>query len=227
MAEWSDIAGRDPIYLNLGGAEYHHPRAGYEHYVSVDLDAPPGAWTVRHDLTQPVPLPDGSVSRIHTEDFLEHLSIPHIDSLLVECHRLLRHDGHMRIGVPDYNNPKDRRYLRVGRDDRYPGHVTLTTHAIMKDIVERSPFPRHRFYHYWDGDVFVQHDMDYTKGMIWRTPDNHPRCRRQGTVEHVKGAVRDLAFVVSRGFKVSDAERLSRKGRRFYVTSLTVDLFMR
>jgi predicted SAM-dependent methyltransferase len=223
--EWNEVLAKDPIYLNLGGAEFRHPMGGYEGYISVDADPPPGEWSVKHDLTTPIPLADGSVTRIHTEDFLEHIALEEIKTLLGECHRLLAHGGMMRIGVPDYNNPKDRPYLRRGSDPRYPTHVTLTNYELMKDLIEGSPFSRYEFYHYWDGDSYVDRPMDFSLGMIRRTPENDPKCRRRGFVQHVKSGVRDAFYVLSRGFRVSDLDLQTRKGHPLHVTSLTVDLF--
>jgi predicted SAM-dependent methyltransferase len=223
--EWSEVRAKDPIYLNLGGAEFHHPLPGYEGYISVDLNPPPGEWTVKHDLTKPIPLPNGSVTRIHTEDFLEHITAEQIKALLAECYRLLAPGGMMRIGVPDYNNPKDRPYLQRGSDKRYPGHVTLTNYELIKDIIDSSPFSRFEFYHYWNGGAYVDRQMDYSLGMIQRTPENHPKCRRRGFVQRAKGAVRDFFYVLSRGSNMTHLELQTRKGRRLHVTSLTVDLF--
>jgi len=222
---WSQVGERDPIYLNLGGAEYCHPMPGYEGYVSVDACAPQGEYAVQHDLTTPIPLPDGSVARIHTEDFLEHLPRADIETVLAECYRVLAPGARMRIGVPDYNNPKDRHCLETGHDPRFPGHLTLTTYPLMKEIVEGSPFERVRFYHYWDGDHFVHDDMDFSLGLIRRSPDFHPHCRRPTVAAHVKALVRDSAFLVSKGFRVSPLEWATRKGHPLHVTSLTLDLF--
>jgi predicted SAM-dependent methyltransferase len=223
--EWSDVLTKEPLYLNLGGAEFRHPAPGYEGYISVDTDPPPGEWSVKHDLTEPIPLPDCSVTRIHTEDFLEHITEAQIRTLLAECHRLLVPGGMMRIGVPDYNNPKDRHCLRGGVDPRYPTHVTLTRYELMKRIIEESPFSRFAFYHYWDGDRFIERRIDYSLGMVRRTPDNDPHCRRGGIAQHVKTAVRDCLFLLSRGFRVADLEMQTRKYHRLHVTSLVVDLF--
>jgi predicted SAM-dependent methyltransferase len=198
---------------------------GYEGYVSVDASAPASEWAIQHDLTTPIPLPDASVERIHTEDFLEHIPEGDIRGVLRESYRLLVPWGVMRIGVPDYNNPKDRPYLERGHDPRYPGHVTLTTYPLFKRIVEESPFERYRFYHYWDGDRFVRETVDYRLGMIRRSPDNHPSCRRRGVAQHTKGIVRDFAFRLSKGFAVTEVEMATRKGRPLNITSLIVDLF--
>ncbi len=223
--EWKDVLAMRPIYLNLGGGAHCHPRRGYERYVSVDLEPPATGWAVRHDLRLPIPLPDGSVARIHSEDFLEHITPKEAQSLLDECHRLLEPGGMMRIGVPDYGNPKDRRCLALGRDPTDPKHVTLTHYQLMKEIVAASPFKRSKFYHYWDGDEFVQEPIDYALGWIQRTPDHDPRCRRAGAGAAALGALRDLGFRLSRGFRVPKHELLARRGHRLHVTSLVVDLY--
>ncbi len=160
---WSDVGKLPEIYLNLGGRDNCHPKPGYEHYVAVDLE-PRGEWGVRHDLREPIPLPDGSVSRIHTEDFIEHIRPEEIRKLLTECHRLLKPGGMLRIACPDYNNPKDRKAFDWGggHDIRNPLHITRTDYAFVKNLVESSPFRKYHFYHYWDGDRFVQEPIDYS-----------------------------------------------------------------
>jgi len=223
--DWSQVKERDSIYLNLGGAEYCHPMTGYEEYVSVDACEPQAEHAIQHDLTTPMPLPDESVARIHTEDCLEHLELKDIHGVLAECYRVLQTGGRMRIGVPDYNNPKDRHCLVAGHDSRFPGHLTLTTYPLMRQIVAESPFEKAHFYHYWDGDRFVHEEMDFSLGLIRRSPDLHPNCRRTNLRSHVKALVRDSAFLLSKGFRVTDLEMSTRKGHPLHVTSLTVDLF--
>jgi predicted SAM-dependent methyltransferase len=223
--EWSEVLEKDPIKLNLGGAEFCHPHPEYQGYISVDLDSRCHGWNVNHDLTQPIPLPNGSVAGIHTEDFMEHITQDAIEKLLVECHRLLKPGGRMRIGVPDYNNPKDRWCLESGTDPRYPAHLTLTRYELMKQVFDRSPFDRYQFYHYWDGDNFVENPIDYSHGRIRRTPDHEPKNRISGPVQYVKTAVRDVLFLLPRGFSVPDFRMATRKNHRLHVTSLTADLF--
>ncbi len=223
--EWSEVLTKDPIYLNLGGGVNCHPRAGYENYISVDISPPSRGWAVRHDIRKPIPLPDSSVTRILSEDFLEHINIEEINMFLVECFRLLKSGGIVRIGVPDYNNPKDRPYLKKGSDPRFPGHITLTCYELMKDTIESSPFSHYKFYHYWNGENYIHERIDYSFGMIRRTPDNDPRCRRIGFIQDIKGVFIDLRYMLSRGFRFSKQNLLTQKGHRLHVTSLVVDLF--
>lgn len=222
---WPDVLKKDRIYLNFGGNGNCHPNPLYTNYISVDLYADYVGWTIRHDLRNPIPLPDNSVTRIHTEDFIEHLESEDIKKLLVESHRLLRREGVMRIGVPDYNNPKDRQYLNKGSDPRLPLHLTLTNYNLLKNIIELSPFTRYQFYHYWDGDNFISHDIDYSLGFIKRTPDNDPRCKRKSLFKGILYTLGDFIYIISNGFNISRQDMLTRKGHRLFITSIVVDLF--
>ena len=80
--KWHDVQKMDPIYLNLGGDSNCHPEKGYENYISVDLSLPDRSWMVAHDLREKIPLADGTVTRIHSEDFIEHIAVPEIKSFL-------------------------------------------------------------------------------------------------------------------------------------------------
>jgi len=222
---WSEVLIKDPIYLNLGGSNNCHPKVGYEKYISVDINPPSEDWSVKQDLRKPIPLPDNSVNRILSEDFLEHIKAEGIKALLFECFRLLKPGGMMRIGVPDYNNPKDYPYLKRGSDPRFPHHITLTNYKLMRKIIEELPFSRHEFYHYWDNGKFICKKIDYSFGMIRRTPDNDPRCRTTSLKQKVDVALKDFMYKLLRGFRVSEEDLSVRRGHRLHVTSLVVDLF--
>ncbi|MBM4443185.1 MAG: methyltransferase domain-containing protein [Candidatus Rokubacteria bacterium] len=231
--EWSEVLTRQPVRLHLGGAGLCEPHPNYRGYVAVDLSPREGTWGVRHDLREPLPIPDGSVDRLHSEDFIEHLERPALARLLAEAYRVLRSGGMMRIGCPDYDNPKDRAYAAKGYDDRYPLHVTFTTAALIRELIEASPFTRYDVLAHWDRDRFISRPIDYALGYVRRTPDNDIRCRifRAGDTlpvnlaRWVKITAQDLAYAGRRGFRVSRAEMLSRPDRRWHVTSLVIDLF--
>ncbi|NIM58489.1 MAG: methyltransferase domain-containing protein [Candidatus Aminicenantes bacterium] len=223
--KWSDVQKKDPIYLNLGGGINCHPKIEYENYISVDINPPYEGLSVKHDVREPIPLVENSVTRILSEDLMEHLKIAEIKTLLRECFRLLKPRGAMRIGVPDYNNPKDHLYFKKGRDPRHHDHITLTNYELMKNIIEKSPFLRYEFYHYWDKGEFIYKKIDYSFGMIKRTPDNDPRCRLGSFKQKAEVILADFLFKLTRGFRVSEEEMSVRRGHRLYVTSLVVDLF--
>jgi predicted SAM-dependent methyltransferase len=223
--EWSEALTKEPIYLNLGGDGNCHPRAGYENYISVDINPPNISWGIKHDLRTSMSLPDNSVTRILTEDFLEHITWKENENLLIECFRLLKPEGIMRIGIPDYNNPKDKPYLIKKNDPRFPGHITLMNYKSMRNLIEKSPFSRYKFYHYWNGDDFIHEEIDYSLGMIKRTPDNDSRSRRIGLYRNITGICKDFLYIFLKGFRFSMKDLLVQKGHRLYVTSLVVDLF--
>jgi SAM-dependent methyltransferase len=56
---------------------------------------------LHHDLATGIPLPDGIADYIFSSHFLEHLFWRDANSLLRECHRVLKPGGVLRISVPD------------------------------------------------------------------------------------------------------------------------------
>jgi predicted SAM-dependent methyltransferase len=222
---WEEVKTKSPIYLNLGGNGNSHPKISYENYIAVDINPPNTAWAVKHDLRNPIPLQNNSVDRILSEDFFEHVAVEEIKEILRECFRILKQGGLIRIGVPDYNNPKDRPYLKKGKDPRFPLHITLTHYDLIKEIINAIPFKHYKFYHYWDGDKFIYNKIDYSIAMVKRTPDNDIRCKRIGIFQNVIGIAKDFLYILSKGFKVPKNEFLSLKEHRLHVTSLVVDLF--
>lgn len=215
---WSEVAERKEIFLNLGGCGDCDPREGYKGFVSVDLRAPKeGVW-VRHDLMQTIPLPDGSVSRIHTEEFLQFLNRRMIENLLKECYRLLTPGGHLRLATCDFNHPKDYGYLQKGSSP-HRGLLTFLNYELMKDILDQSPFTKYSFVQYWKDGVFVSHAVDYSLGNVRRTPEHDLRNRQAG----LRGSIRNFFIRLSKGFRLTEHERVCLRGNPLFVTSLIVD----
>lgn len=220
---WPEVAARNPLLLNLGGGGDCHPDPRYRDYVSIDAvtDADYG---LSHDLLIPLPLPDGSVDRILTEHFLEHIPMHGIAHVLRECHRVLRPGGIARVAVPDYNHPRDRYCLALGHDPRRRDHVTLSTYALCADLVASSPFGAARFYQYWDGDTFIHRPVDYSLGFVRRTPENEPRNQCHGLRQRLGRYARDFGTLLRRG---PFARRIDFATRRYHplaITSIVFDL---
>ena len=109
-----------------GSAVKVHLGCGYlpkEGWINVDLVGAPVdvAW----DVTKELPFASGSVDAVFHEHLLEHLPLAQGLALLDECHRVLREDGILRIGVPDggayleaYCSGADRSFLWRNRPDR-------------------------------------------------------------------------------------------------------------
>jgi SAM-dependent methyltransferase len=85
----------NPILVNLGSGPY--PLAGW---VNVDID-PSGRPEVLADLSRPLPFRDASVDYIHTEDFIAQLPPDGLERFFVECKRVLRPGGVVRVLTPD------------------------------------------------------------------------------------------------------------------------------
>ena len=68
-------------------------------WVNIDIDSPFA--DVAHDLTLGLPYPDGSVSHIYAEHFIEHIEYSQALSLLSECKRVLAPEGVVRMTTPD------------------------------------------------------------------------------------------------------------------------------
>jgi len=53
------------------------------------------------DITKHIPLEDSSVDLIFSRATLEHLTYPELINHFLECHRLIKKGGHIRMSVPD------------------------------------------------------------------------------------------------------------------------------
>ena len=103
VTSWREVASLPQIWLNIGGAANRHPRHHYRGYVAVEAVAAGfewcsarfnytcGDWCVCHTPGEPFDLRNGSVSRIHSEDCLEHIPVAALPSLFAEFHRVLKY----------------------------------------------------------------------------------------------------------------------------------------
>ncbi len=221
--DWSEVAKRESIYLNFGGYGDCHPNKNYENYIAIDLIRN-GKYAVAHDLSTAIPLEDNSVDGILSEHFFEHIDQMTISALLAESYRILKPGKLMRIAVPDYHSPRNLKYLEMGHDPTHTDHVTFTNFPLLKEIMDKSPFGKVKFYQYWDGDNFLYEKIDYSKGMVKRTADNDKRNFRKTLSARLIGVFRDLAFLISKGFAVTKNELLVQRGHPLRMTSIVVDL---
>lgn len=172
--DWKAALSCDPVWLNLGGRFDCDPNR-------------PGWWSIDkrkfkdrmilHDLRRPLPIPDGSVDRLMTEHFLEHIRIPKIEQLFREAYRVLKPGCLFRVAVPDYNHPKHQASREAGYDVGEPHHVTLWDIDMARRLVDESPFTEARFLHYWDAPNgnLVTHEIDHSLAWIRRVPENDKR----------------------------------------------------
>ncbi|HEX3790502.1 MAG TPA: methyltransferase domain-containing protein, partial [Pseudonocardiaceae bacterium] len=71
----------------------------YGGWIGLDLGGPPSVYPV--DLREPLPLPTRSADGVIAEHVLEHFSPEQITALLMECHRILKPGGRIRVSCPD------------------------------------------------------------------------------------------------------------------------------
>jgi predicted SAM-dependent methyltransferase len=67
-------------------------------WTNVDIDGP--AEVVKLDLTQPLPFATESAEFIYSEHFIEHIERSQAQALLLECARILRPRGVLRLSTP-------------------------------------------------------------------------------------------------------------------------------
>jgi len=82
-------------YLNLGCGRRYHPS-----WTNMDVAAH-GPSVIGHDLSKGIPLPDASCDVVYHSNLLEHMRRADAQRLMLECYRVLRAGGLLRVGVPD------------------------------------------------------------------------------------------------------------------------------
>ena len=82
-------------YLNLGCGSRCHPE-----WTNIDIAAR-GPGVIRHDLSRGIPLLGASCAVVYHAAALEHLRRPDAAAFVLECHRVLKPGGVLRVGVPD------------------------------------------------------------------------------------------------------------------------------
>ena len=220
---WQEVSELEPIWLNLGGGEDKTGKEGFEGYVAVDMTAQ-GEWSVGHDLTTPIPLGNGSVERFLSEHFFEHIPMESGQWLLQEIHRLLKPGGIARIAVPDYDHPGNRQHRKRGSDPNHTDHVWFPVYRDLLSLVEASPFQDFEFRSFWDGNRYVEQEVDYSLGLVKRTPDNDRRNRCKSFSHGLVRLVHDLGVPFKFGPFAPKSVYLAQRYHRLRMTSIVVDL---
>src|SRR3954467_3366030 len=87
----------DMVRVMIGAGPSSHPG-----WIATDL-TPTRSDVIYLDAGQPFPFDTESVDRIHTEHMIEHVAFPTGQNMLVECARVMRPGGRIRIATPDYD----------------------------------------------------------------------------------------------------------------------------
>lgn len=85
----------EPVKINLGAGHWK-----LDGWVNVDVD-PSCTPSVLADLSAALPFRDGVASHMHTEDFIDQLTLEQAGGFLRECHRILAPGGVLRVLTPD------------------------------------------------------------------------------------------------------------------------------
>jgi SAM-dependent methyltransferase len=123
LAVWDriEVDGRPPVAVDIGcgGSKQYPGSLGFDRRRT-------GAVNVVTDLSEGIPLRDGSVDRVFAVHVLEHLVdfLPLVD----ECHRVLRPGGVLHVLSPWW------RYVNAVAD---PTHVRLLDVQTFKGICDR------------------------------------------------------------------------------------------
>jgi predicted SAM-dependent methyltransferase len=88
------IKSDEEIKIELGAGAVK----GQNGWLTLDLS---DVCDIYWDLSQPLPFPDGSVSRLYSSHVLEHFSYKDLVRLLSDCYRVLKPGGILDACVPD------------------------------------------------------------------------------------------------------------------------------
>ena len=90
LKKWLESSG--PHILNLGGG-------GVLSHRWLTVDVTPRA-DVFMDITEALPLPDSSIDAVYSEEVIEHIDRENGQRMLIECYRVLKPGGIIRITTP-------------------------------------------------------------------------------------------------------------------------------
>lgn len=157
----------------------------------------PSSRNIPHDICAPIPLPENSVDVYQSEDVFEHIPYAVLPFVFSEIFRVLKPDGLFRLSLPDYGADvyRDRSVKNMHGDIVFDaggggnflngkvvdgGHLWFPTFSLVQDLFENSAFSQRgsfRFLHATlEPDKFLLEPIDYSLGMIQRTPDHDARA---------------------------------------------------
>jgi predicted SAM-dependent methyltransferase len=106
IALGEDFMGNKLPYLNIGcGTKYN------EEWVNIDMYSP-STDVLKCNILKGISFPDESFEIVYHSQVLEHIPKEKVFDFVNECYRVLKHDGIIRIVVPDLENIA-REYIKV------------------------------------------------------------------------------------------------------------------
>lgn len=152
---------------------------------------------IKHDVTEPFPIPDGSVGVFQSEDVFEHIESTRIVPMFNEIYRVLAAGGLFRLSLPDYHFDLYRERCQRGSAGELVfdpggggrfiegrvcggGHVWFPTIEVVRELFNSSMFGSRGTVHclqHNNGDgTFKLDPIDHSLGYVQRTPGHDARA---------------------------------------------------
>lgn len=193
-ASWNDLLKRKKRYLYAGQITHKEQYAGY-FGLNPFLNEPDPAH-IHHDIQNPMPIPNESIDIYQSEDVFEHVPYEKLYTVFNEIYRTLKKGGLFRLSLPDYRfdiyrdrslknsegqiyfDPEGGGYFENGQV-LAGGHAWFPTYELVKNLFDKTDFKNCdvKFLHYNTETSSVTTPIDYSLGMIRRTPDHDMRAK--------------------------------------------------
>jgi len=193
---WDDVRKAAHIKLYAGDL----PRSYPQYHTHYGLSPQPTTRrTIKHDIRDPMPLAENTVTVYQAEDVLEHIEPERLGDVIADIYRVLKPGGLFRLSVPDYRfNYYAHRCVRkpdgtilfdpggggrlVNGRPALGAHLWFPTTEVVLKVLQNSPFGGQggqiRMLHgYLQDGTSLMEPIDYKLGFIQRTPDHDPRGR--------------------------------------------------
>lgn len=158
---------------------------------------------IKHDMRNKLPFEDNSIDAFQSEDVFEHIEYNLLPQIINDIYRVLKPKALFRLSLPDYRCDILRRRSLYdfegnliydpfdGGTDKTPGHLWFPMIESVRKLLESTKFHTHgstEYLHFYEIDgTPITKSIDYSLGMIRRTPDNDDR---------VKNPYRPMSIVV-------------------------------
>ncbi|MEA5521282.1 hypothetical protein [Limnoraphis robusta] len=195
-SDWEKVLQQTPARLYAGSLSKQAKKDGWIGLAINRSDQQ----HIKHNLTQPFPIPNEVVDYFQSEDVFEHIEPSDLLAVTFpEIYRIMKPGGLIRISMPDYRcdyliercwkdetgkpyyDPQGGGKWDAHRKRVTPGgHVWLPTYEKLRTLIELSPLQncQANWLHYYNTNgQAVMNSIDYSKGYIMRTPDHDSRVQ--------------------------------------------------
>jgi predicted SAM-dependent methyltransferase len=119
-------------YLNLGCGQRFRPD-----WTNIDF-ASTGPSVTAHNLTQGIPQPDNTFDLVYHSHVLEHFSKTQAQTLIQECHRVLKPGGTLRIAIPDLEQIAKTYLHNLEQAQTGSPEATQNCHWMVIEMIDQS-----------------------------------------------------------------------------------------